>query len=360
MSQQIFKVFANCFMTEGHGRALISDTQRGLYYTIPLSMYHLIEEKENSSIESIRAEFGNNTEEAEIIDEYFNFLIEHEIIFTCNAEWAALFPPVNAAFDYPGHISNAIIKADKVENTYFKLIFGQLVKLLCYNVEITITNSIDQDEFLQLLSLCNEYELDSVSLIVCTVSKFSVRNLIENFTFISSVVFYLSDKDEEEYNEQLSVKVAYTRKDLRSNLHCGMIGEKYFTPNISHYTESLAHNSCLNRKISIDVDGNIKNCPSMQESFGNIKETTLEEAVNKPGFKKYWNITKDQITKCKDCEFRHVCTDCRAYTENPDDIYSAPLKCGYDPYTCEWEEWSTNPLKQETIMYYGMKEIVKQ
>src|SRR5690606_41800509 len=121
----------------------------------------------------------------------------------------------------------------------------------------------------------------------------------------------------------------------------------------------LAHNSCLNRKISIDAEGNIKNCPSMSESFGNVQDTSLLEAIEKPGFKKYWNITKDKIHVCKDCEFRYICTDCRAYINDPADILSKPLKCGYNPYTGEWSEWSTNPLKQKAIEYYGMQTLVQ-
>jgi SPASM domain peptide maturase of grasp-with-spasm system len=101
-----------------------------------------------------------------------------------------------------------------------------------------------------------------------------------------------------------------------------------------------------------------KNCPAISQSFGNIKNTTLEEALALKDFKKYWNITKDQIDVCKDCEFRHVCTDCRAYVEDPENQYSKPLKCGYSPYTNEWEEWSTNPLKQKAIEYYGMQDLV--
>ena len=77
-----------------------------------------------------------------------------------------------------------------------------------------------------------------------------------------------------------------------------------------------------------------------------------------PDFKKYWFINKDQIAVCKDCEFRYICTDCRAYIENPEDMYSKPLKCAYNPYTSEWEEWSTNPLKQKAIEHYGMKEMI--
>jgi SPASM domain peptide maturase of grasp-with-spasm system len=147
---------------------------------------------------------------------------------------------------------------------------------------------------------------------------------------------------------------------IANNKHCGVIHPTYFSINIETFTESQHHNTCLNRKISIDENGEIKNCPSMAKSYGNIKDTKLIDVVNNPEFQKVWHIKKDEITKCKDCEFRHICTDCRAYIENPDDIYSAPLKCGYDPYTGVWEEWSTNPLKQKAIEFYGMQELVKK
>ena len=37
---------------------------------------------------------------------------------------------------------------------------------------------------------------------------------------------------------------------------------------------------------------------------------------------------------------------------------SKPLKCGYNPYTGEWEEWSQNPIKQKIIKYYGIDETL--
>ena len=30
-----------------------------------------------------------------------------------------------------------------------------------------------------------------------------------------------------------------------------------------------------------------------------------------------------------------------------------------DIYTLEWEDWSTNPLKEKAIKYYGMEELIK-
>ncbi len=112
----------------------------------------------------------------------------------------------------------------------------------------------------------------------------------------------------------------------------------------------------INQEVAFDD----LNCHSMKESYGNIRDTTLREALEKPDFKKYWNINKDQIKVCRDCEFRYICTDCRAYIEDPENIHSKPLKCGYSPYTCEREEWSTNPLKQKAIEHYGMQELVKE
>lgn len=179
----------------------------------------------------------------------------------------------------------------------------------------------------------------------------------------SIVVFYSSEKPELDFKSN-SFIIHFVKGVLTDNRCCGYISRDYFILNRLSYNEGKSFNSCLNKKISIDTNGNIKNCPSMPESYGNIKNTTLEEAINKPGFKKYWNVTKDQIDVCKDCEFRYVCTDCRAYTERTvfkEDLdLSKPLKCGYNPYTNEWAEWSTNPLKEKAIAYYGMDGLVKK
>ena len=161
-------------------------------------------------------------------------------------------------------------------------------------------------------------------------------------------------------SENESTTVVQVDTHLKNSKCCGVISPYYFSLALSTFCESHQFNSCLNRKISIDEEGNIKNCPSMATSFGHINHVSLQEALEQKNFKKYWNITKDQVNICKDCEFRHICTDCRAYLENPEDLYSKPLKCGYNPYTCEWKEWSTNPLKKQAIEYYGLEAFAMQ
>jgi len=68
---------------------------------------------------------------------------------------------------------------------------------------------------------------------------------------------------------------------------CGQILKDYFSINVEAYTEPLRHYSCLNRKIFKDANENTRSCPFMTKSFGNIKDITLAEAIEKPGFKKY-------------------------------------------------------------------------
>ena len=75
----------------------------------------------------------------------------------------------------------------------------------------------------------------------------------------------------------------------------------------------------------------------MGHNFGNIKDTSLEEAINKPSFKDLWGIRKDDIDVCKDCEFRYMCLDCRCFIKDKKNIFSQPAKCPYNPYIAKWQ-----------------------
>lgn len=97
-----------------------------------------------------------------------------------------------------------------------------------------------------------------------------------------------------------------TKNKLTDAAHCGIINPGYFSINVETFTESISFNSCLNKKVGIDINGDIKNCPTMKNAFGNIFEDKIEEIVRRDEFKSLWSVTKDQITDCKVCEFRHI------------------------------------------------------
>lgn len=173
------------------------------------------------------------------------------------------------------------------------------------------------------------------------------------------VQFLFHSSEHEERKTYGNIEVSKIKKTIRIPDSCGCVNFNTMNRSRVFYTEALNHNSCLHKKMGVDKDGNIRNCPSMPKAFDNIKNTTLQAAFRNTDFKEYWTVTKNDIAVCKDCEFRYICTDCRAYTERTVTNISGldvskPLKCGYNPSTAEWEEWSTNPLKQEAIQYYVM------
>ena len=92
----------------------------------------------------------------------------------------------------------------------------------------------------------------------------------------------------------------------------------------------------MERKLSIDRFGQVKNCPSMKKSWGHARNLDILGVLEDEGFRSVWGISKDQIDICQVCEFRDICSDCRAYVNVPDDLYSKPAKCAYDPYTATW------------------------
>ncbi len=144
---------------------------------------------------------------------------------------------------------------------------------------------------------------------------------------------------------------------LKNNDHCGSISIDNFDINLFMYLDSLNFNTCLNKKITISETGDIKNCPSMSSTFGNISLTKFSDLILYSEFTKLWKVTKNLIDVCKNCEFRYICTDCRFYITDPTDIYSKPLKCGYDPSTGTWDKWCDDKNKLSLFKNYYLKNL---
>ncbi len=360
MVNHYFTLFSNCIITKGAKLSTICDMQNGSVFLVPNDVIIIFNKLKNIK----RKHFINHFEKEtlDIIFEYILFFEENNLGFwTYNPK---IFPDINKEWRHPSKITNSIIEINNQTNSKtINRTINNLNNLNCKAIEIRLIpeSYFKLCEIKTILNFFNNTTIQHISLIIRFIDFEKNQNcntLFMEFPRLYDVYIFnsFSDKNITINNKKV---IRFLKRDF-TNTTCGKVIKNKFTVNLLSFTEALAHNSCLNRKISIDANGNIKNCPSMPQSFGNIKDTTLKEALNHKDFKKYWNITKDQIDVCKDCEFRYICTDCRAYIENPNDIYSKPLKCGYNPYTNEWSEWSTNPLKQKAIKFYGMQELVKK
>jgi SPASM domain peptide maturase of grasp-with-spasm system len=360
MTDKQYLLNPNAILVKGASRSMICDLERSSYQLIPNGLHKILEDKACGSIEEVFNLYSFSEEDQKTVLEYFEVLYDKDLIFF--SDFPNYYKKISLAWDYPAFITNAIIDIDEQSAYDVGDVCTQLAELGCRNIQLR-SYCFFSFEFLHtILSAVKDSIIESLQFIIPYINREYAdtwQAYAGSFPRIRFVQLFGADDNKVLFSDDNeTTTVARVSTALVSAKCCGVISPHYFSIALSTFCESQHHNSCLNRKIAIDVEGNIKNCPSMPASFGNIRNTTIKEALEKPGFKKYWNITKDEIRICKDCEFRHVCTDCRAYVEHPEDAYSKPLKCGYNPYTCEWEEWSTNPLKQKAIQYYGMEDIL--
>lgn len=263
-------------------------------------------------------------------------------------------------------VDNCIIDRNNKSSYSIINVLQQLDNLNCKYVQFRFFDYSEEIyEIIDYLNTSNSFIQNVEVIIKKTNNHFhKLEELFYRNLRINKLIVFKGNKTDILSSDQgrIFLEIENTIDDCKS---CGLVSTNGFFINKYHFKEANNVNTCLSKKISIDINGEIKNCPSMSKSFGNIKNTTLEEALSHTSFKDYWNISKDHIEVCKDCEFRYICTDCRAYTErthtNDKELdISKPLKCGYDPYLGKWEEWSKNPLKQKVIEYYGMQNLVKR
>jgi SPASM domain peptide maturase of grasp-with-spasm system len=362
---KFFNFYSCCEIIRGFSRSVLIDNQRQTIKVIPNSLTEIINLTNFLSYNEILNKY--DIEQKQNIDEYFSWLIENELGLWCDSIEKNNFPNIKLDFDTPYIVDNAILDFNCFNIISFQKRLKQIIFITVPYLQIRIFDFISFKDLELIVEKLKHSTVENVEIIIKfmeVVDENLIINLVKNELRIHNIVIYQSAFEKKiDILEGLS-SLTFIKNKIIDSRNCGTINMQNFSINQKHFMQSKLHNSCLHKKISIDKDGNIKNCPSMPQSYGNIKDTTLEEALNHPDFKKYWNVTKDMINVCKDCEFRHICNDCRAYTERTtfdgEIDLSKPLKCGYNPYTNEWAEWSTNPLKEKAIEYYGMQDLVKK
>lgn len=230
--------------------------------------------------------------------------------------------------------------------------------LKCNNFQFVFCEDVDIERVKSILEETKKVDFRSIELVVKYSKKvIDFMKEIDKYNFRVTKLILHDTQEEVFFETRTTFKIDYINKLISSFTNCGVVDSKYFNVNNNKILESVEYNSCLNKKISVDKHGDIRNCPFMPIKYGNIVENSLIEAIEKQGFKEFWNVPKTKISVFKDCEYKFICTDCRAFTEMPDDNFSKPLKCGYDSYTNKRGDWSTNPLKRKTMEFYQTKKI---
>lgn len=331
-------LFQNCLSVKGYRRSAIYDLYKNDYYLIPNALHFMLLESKTLSIDEIKSKYGS--EKVTYIDEYIQFILENNLGHLVNKEELHMFPSLNLEWDYPSVITNAIIDIGSWCNDFLDKTLVELQQLLCSNLQIRCYNEQTTAFWETLLNKGALKEFKCIEIIMkfhsSLLSEEFWRNHFHSNPAIHNIQVHSTPSQYIPNTLPLFGKVYFYEQAVNDESDCGCINAKYFHVSMELFTESINYNSCLNRKISIDKLGEIKNCPSIKSSFGHVSKISLADALLQPNFKDKWLINKDQIRVCSDCEFRYMCTDCRVYITDNEDSFSKPAKCGYDPYTAQW------------------------
>jgi SPASM domain peptide maturase of grasp-with-spasm system len=348
---------------KGASRSVLIDYARGSVYYLPNEYYDLLQCLDRKPVHSIVSQF----EEADSLNnfyEFISFLKNEELAFFTDDP--TLFPPRSDDYrEAPSSLDDMIIELNPVVFDEYTLgeVCRQLNELRCSDVQIRVLSAPDFGYLAQVLKAFNATNINYLELHLSEYEASEMHliwNLVERIAKLNAVYLYQASKPEvltvtADTSSPMALHLGYVYcidYPFENGNCCGIINHKTLSYNsVNEHNRLRIRNGCLDKKITIDRKGNIRNCPSMREQYGNIKHTTLHQVMQEQAFRKYWHVTKDQIDICRSCEFRYNCSDCRAFLTDPDNLYSKPAKCGYNPFTGEWEEGSSNPLKETLALH---------
>ncbi len=239
-------------------------------------------------------------------------------------------------FNVSSFISNTIVELDDILEHIVLFLMDSLQQLQCRHVVCNINFQISLDQFKLILSLIENFNIHSCLFLLDFSDHFysdDFANVIINTNRIDSIIFFNSPFDKNLEDKIYYFKVNKSRSSKKRNSN--------FRSNRNLFSESQYHHTYFNRKLYIGPNGEIKNAPECEETFGSIKDLNsvedLKEIISTPAFQKYWFVHKDLCDVCKHCEFRHMCVDNRMPFERAENQWYHKIECNYNPFIAKWE-----------------------
>lgn len=338
MRNNHFKLFATCIPVKGARRSMIYDLERNSYRFIPNALYGILQKYDGQTIDDVKKAYKGDEE---TIQEYFDFLIEHEYIFFCEECELENFPSLNYNWDYPGYLSNAVIEFTSCEKLDFNTLFKELSDLGCRHLILIFKVKRSIDYLQTIFERIRAYTFKSVELYLISTDELndlaSLRSLCDEHLNISKLMVYQSDKNEKHLSRNgLMGMITYTSVE---SIELARVDKSSFRVNMNLFMESQQHNSFFNRMIIISTEGYFYNSFFDRELKWSTDQYSLPDLVIDKEFASKWFASKDRTKVCRDCEFRYACVDSREPVyDNTKKMWTHSSKCNYDPYSSTWSQ----------------------
>lgn len=323
-----FILFGNCIPVKGHLSSIILDLQRESYLEIPNMLFDiLMHDLYNLTINQLKLIHKNQYSAG--IDAYFNYLCEMEYGFFTNEP--KFFPKIKLAHESPFKLLSSVINYNENSNYQLENVFKQLAILNVQTLQIRIFKNTNINELLVKLKIFKASRTKKIEIYLkdYDYDLNKLINVTKNELRISIIIHSSSN-----YLDYIENRIFIRQEKIYEN-GIEIYSPDLFISNIPFFCEANFFNIGLNRKISIDFDGSIKNYISHKKIFGNINNTLIDKVLESEEFQEKWNISNDIIEKCKDCQFRYSCLS-NSDVEKTDTEYKKINTCNFDPYTNTW------------------------
>jgi len=133
-------------------------------------------------------------------------------------------------------------------------------------------------------------------------------------------------------------KIVLKKKNFHACLENSRVDGNFCKIQETNVRLNMTYNSCWGTAVAVTSDGKIRPCIHSQIEIGSIDDDPFDLTGIIEKLAPYWMFTKDKVERCRDCEFRYVCFDCREIAMRKKGEIDGPNpNCDYNPYTGEWK-----------------------
>lgn len=298
----IYRLHTQCRITSGPVRSTLIDLDRRKYETIPNGMFTLLQLLERAyPIHWSKVAEQYQTEDREVLEQYRQWLVARDYIHEVLEGTIDNWPLLPMAHDMPNALQDGIIDLSKDGDYSLLPVIRQFEKAGCKSLHIR-----DFDGF-RLPELCSTLAAMSRS-IICNMHlllhasqyAIAIAEKLAAHTHVSSILYHGCDQEQLNAVTQLSLAgVHAVKQHVQDEGCCGRITPDTFTVNHQFLSASGRKNTCLDRKLSIDRFGNVKNCPSMKQTWARADGFDILSVLKSDELRSSWAVSKDKDDTCQ-------------------------------------------------------------
>jgi SPASM domain peptide maturase of grasp-with-spasm system len=293
-------IYAFCKVITGKENSIICDFQKNVLKYIPDTLVEIITQLQENEFEIVKNQYKS---QARIFNSYINFLTHNKFGFF--SDYRAEFVAIENHFETPEIINNAVIEYD-FKNYDILSLLKALDELFCKYIEIRILSFDFKkiDDLIAVFESSNTSGFRSFKLFIPFNNAKEAKIIYQKlkaYKKIYKIIFYNSNKEQRNFKSQNTQYIKNNMEEIRTrNFH-----DKNLIIDLHYFFEAQQKNPYYNKKVSIDYQGNIKNCIKNKAVFGNLSTHPLLEVIYNPLFQEFWNVSHNQIIELKDNELRY-------------------------------------------------------